>query len=377
MKNWLKNIQVGIEDFLNCYENGEENKKPERKVYIMLWALTIFMGILSGYLIYCTYEIYKKSGWQSLYFIFCSYYSSILIAVFIVLLGVCLPIFKDKKRNNRKLAIMRVFSYIFIGLAIGVLAPMEILAFGLKRTGFISISHNLIALILNIIIYFLGYIFSLEAALRLYSKNIWKYTWIVILIYIIVAALRFVCEKVVFMGTEDDRYQYRQELKYMDWYVITVGTLFCGIIQQIYSEGSFSPVVFPISVFCGMEQLRQNTSYKHEKEMAFIKETYENLCDIRDQWLVQIINRSAIKVRIRLPIEAHQVWCEEKYMYNNSSFGKHNKKMEKIHQTFSDLKKFLSDEYAVYEDAEWERLKIDLDKNIQNMADLLNHLQRM
>lgn len=67
MKNWLKNIQVGIEDFLNCYENGEENKKPERKVYIMLWALTIFMGILSGYLIYCTYEIYKKSGWQSLY----------------------------------------------------------------------------------------------------------------------------------------------------------------------------------------------------------------------------------------------------------------------------------------------------------------------
>ena len=126
-----------------------------------------------------------------------------------------------------------------------------------------------------------------------------------------------------------------------------------------------------------MEQLRQNTSYKHEKEMAFIKETYENLCDIRDQWLVQIINRSAIKVRIRLPIEAHQVWCEEEYMYNNSSFGKHNKKMEKIHQTFSDLKKFLSDEYAVYEDAEWERLKIDLDKNIQNMADLLNHLQRM
>ena len=213
MKNWLKNIQVGIEDFLNCYENGEENKKPERKVYIMLWALTIFMGILSGYLIYCTYEIYKKSGWQSLYFIFCSYYSSILIAVFIVLLGVCLPIFKDKKRNNRKLAIMRVFSYIFIGLAIGVLAPMEILAFWLKRTGFISISHNLIALILNIIIYFLGYIFSLEAALRLYSKNICKYTWIVILIYIIVAALRFVCEKVVFMGTEDDRYQYRQELK--------------------------------------------------------------------------------------------------------------------------------------------------------------------
>ena len=97
MKNWLKNIQVGIEDFLNCYENGEENKKPERKVYIMLWALTIFMGILGGYLIYCTYEIYKKSGWQSLYFIFCSYYSSILIAVFIVLLGVCLPIFKDKK----------------------------------------------------------------------------------------------------------------------------------------------------------------------------------------------------------------------------------------------------------------------------------------
>ena len=52
----------------------------------------------------------------------------------------------------------------------------------------------------------------------------------------------------------------------------------------------------------------------------------------------------------------------------------YNKKMEKIHQTFSDLKKFLSDEYAVYEDAEWERLKIDLDKNIQNMADLLNHL---
>lgn len=61
-------------------------------------------------------------------------------------------------------------------------------------------------------------------------------------------------------------------------------------------------------------------------------------------------------------------------MYNNSSFGKHNKTMEKIHQTFTDLEKFLSDEYAVYEDAEWERLKIDLDKNIQNMADLLNHL---
>ena len=109
MKNWLKNIHMGIEDFLKCYENGEGNKKPERKIYIMMWALTIFMGILSGYLIYCTYEIYKKSGWQSLYFIFYSYYSSILIAVFIVLLGVCLPIFKDKKRNNRKLAIMRVF----------------------------------------------------------------------------------------------------------------------------------------------------------------------------------------------------------------------------------------------------------------------------
>ena len=45
-----------------------------------------------------------------------------------------------------------------------------------------------------------------------------------------------------------------------------------------------------------------------------------------------------------------------------------------IRRNFEELRTFLSEEYAVYENVEWERFKNDLERNTNNMAYLLNNL---
>lgn len=79
-------------------------------------------------------------------------------------------------------------------------------------------------------------------------------------------------------------------------------------------------------------------------------------------------------IRLRLPVEIYQISFAKVYYLNSLSRWRKKKMTVQIERNFEELSKFLSEEYAVYENEEWERFMKDLNNNLNNMAYLLNNL---
>lgn len=83
-----------------------------------------------------------------------------------------------------------------------------------------------------------------------------------------------------------------------------------------------------------------------------------------------------MKIRIRLPIVKYQIPYEKQNCINLAELEKKEEVKEKLDGIFDNLIKFLSEEYAVYENEEWERFMKDLNNNVNcNLRFHTHHLR--
>lgn len=378
MITWLNNFHKDVNNFLNFVKDGPrnpENTEGNTGIRIMLWLATGFLFVLLLISGICTFSLYRKIGALLPDIVGMIYYTGNLFFGFVFVLGMTLPVFKNKKMNECKVVIMRICIYLSIVYTSVFLILFIILCTVLKKNRLEAISKNAVELVVNVLLYIGGYAICLEAAIALSMKPLWEYFLALICIGIVVFVVKDLFGKLLFTGNQHDLYQYRQEIKYLDASCIAVVTVMCSIIDEMQTENEFTILLLPIVVFVGIESLRQISAYNKEKEMAFVKDVYENLCAIRRKVFPQIEeHHSAMKIRLQLPIEIYQISYEEKHYLSSLTCWRKKKMAAQIRRNFEELRTFLSEEYAVYENVEWERFKNDLERNTNNMAYLLNNL---
>ena len=378
MITWLNNFHKDVNNFLNFVKDGPsdpENAEGNTGIRIMLGLATGFLLVLLLISGSRTFFLYRKIGAFLPNVVGMIYYTGILFFVFVFVLGMTLPVFKNKKMNECKVAIMRICIYLSIVYTSVFLILFIILCTILKKNRLEAISKNAVELVVNVLFYIGGYAICLGTAISLSMKPLWEYVLALIGIGIVVFVVKDLFGKLLFTGNQHDLYQYRQEIKYLDASCIAVVTVMYSIIDEMQTENEFTILLLPIVVFVGIESLRQISAYNKEKEMAFIKDVYENLCAIRRKVFPQIEeHHSAMKIRLQLPIEIYQISYEEKYYLSSLTCWRKKKMTDQIRRNFEELRTFLSEEYAVYENVEWERFKNDLERNTNNMAYLLNNL---
>lgn len=378
MITWLNNLHKDVNKFLYFVKNGpsdSQNAEVNTGIRIMLWFVTGLLCILLVTSGIRTFSCYWKIGMFLPNIVVMGYYTGILFFAFVFMLGMTLPVFKNKKLNECKVVIMRICIYVSIVYTSVFLILFKILCTVLKKNRLVAISENMVELVVNVLFYIGGYAICLGAVISLSMEPLWEYVLAIIIIGIAVFVVKELLGKLLFTGNQHDLYQYKQEIKYLDASCIAVVTVIYSIIDEIQTGSEFTMIKLPIVFFLGIGSLQQISTYNKEKEMAFIKGIYENLCDINSIVKLQLKQKhSTIMIRLRLPVEIYQISFAKVYYLNSLSRWRKKKMTVPIERNFEELSKFLSEEYAVYENEEWERFMKDLNNNLNNMAYLLNNL---
>lgn len=117
MITWLNNFHKDVNNFLSFVKDGPsnpENTEGNTGIRIMLWLVTGFLLVLLLICGICTFSLYRKKGALLPDVVGMIYYTGNLFFVFVFALGMTLPVFKNKKMNECKVAIMRICIYLSI-----------------------------------------------------------------------------------------------------------------------------------------------------------------------------------------------------------------------------------------------------------------------
>lgn len=170
-------------------------------------------------------------------------------------------------------------------------------------------------------------------------------------------------------GNFQDKYSYISEVRFLRLYFINAMTMLTGVGGLYISlKGnewtSINYIIIPWVVFMGYEQIALITSRRAEEISSFIYRLYTEMIILQDISLHLITNYSTMKIRVKLSIEPYEITCYLNYFLCLPQIGRTKKKKEMIESTLISMKRFLSDEFAVYEEKEEMRFKKELNENI-------------
>lgn len=365
MKKMIEEYKKG---FNNELEKPNEAHDFKNKTNNALRFLIIYLGLLWILSMYSM--IYKKTG-VSNNFLFDVYTTAIVGGMFIMVLE--MGFFTVQRREKLVNVVICIIFYI---LCLPVYLLLKSLIYLLKRNGLVASSNNIISSLVILCVDLTGCALLLIGTQLLLPINNTVVIFVfVVVMYILIILFDNYIEKKLYIGNEDGHYQYKQEMKYLDAIYIIIGTATCSLLDKMSGEEKYIPILFLIVFFVGIESLRKISSYEEKKRLAFVKCIYENLRYINGNVVPQIKERhDAMKIRIRLPIVKYQIPYEKQNCINLAELERKEEVKEKLDGIFDNLIKFLSEEYAVYENEEWERFMKDLNNNLNNMAYLLNNL---
>lgn len=282
--------------FKELYQDIKKIKRTKKIPIKEILKFTLFLGFFGLFFLILPFINEQSIGSKTYY------YNAGMFLILIISLWY-IYFYCSVKNNNLVLDIILIF---ILGVCFLGYSPIIFVISIVNRLGIRfnkkAVAKNFVALILELILYLVGYAYCLNLSLNyeLVNFNFILYIGYQIVIFVVIYIIRKLIRRYFIEDSNLQRYLYNKEIEKIYTYCSIILSVIVGIIGES-SDISYRYFIIPFIVFSGMEQIIILPK-KNRKDyfVEYINSILDELLILQDYLVTVIEDYSCMNIKLRL-----------------------------------------------------------------------------